>query len=296
MTEDAAEQTFRIFNLAEGIFWIVLGAGFFVTAGVRRRNVDLMSVTGLLFLAFGLSDFVEIQTGGWYKPWWMLTWKAANLAGLVGMYLLFRRRAWRECPDIVEKAEKEAPSRRLDQALLIGSSIVFSWLGMMVVHEFGHVLHLWLSGGRVDYVVLHPLTISYTHPAANPHPLFVAWGGAIWGCAVPLAAVVLVGRVAPSHVYLARFFAGFAVVVNGAYLAGDALLRGGDGRELVGYGTPPWLLIAIGISLIALGLWLWNGLGPSFGLGAAKGRVDRRAALGAAAGTALLIAAEVLLS
>lgn len=290
-----AENVFRRFNRAEGIFWIVLGLGFFVVMARRRQNLDLMTAAGLLFVAFGLSDFVEIQTGGWYKPWWLLAWKAANLAGFLVVYLSFRRRA-----TISEPAQHTPASSRIGgrfyQALLIVSTVGFSWLGMMVVHELGHVLHLWLSGGRVDYVVLHPLMLSYTHPAENPHPLFVAWGGALWGCLVPWGLLGVVRLVARPYAYLAAFFAGFCLIANGAYLAGDAFLQGGDGRELVQYGTPPWLLVVLGLPLVVLGLRLWNGLGPHFGLGSSRGTVDRFAALGTAAALAALVTVEIFLA
>ena len=68
---------------------------------------------------------------------------------------------------------------RFFQILLIGSSLALSWLGMMAVHELGHVVHLWVSGGTVEYVLLHPAQLSYTQPGENPHPLFVAAGGVL---------------------------------------------------------------------------------------------------------------------
>jgi len=181
---------------------------------------------------------------------------------------------------------------RFFQVLLITSAIGFSWLGMMVVHEFGHVLHLWLSGGTVDKVVLHPLAISRTDPGQNPHPLVVAWGGPIWGCLIPLATLLMVRSVARPYTYLARFFSGFCLIANGAYLAGDSFLRGGDARDLIAHGTPQWGLIAFGLPAVGLGLCLWNGLGPHFGLGQAQGRVDPRAALGVALAAAALAALE----
>jgi hypothetical protein len=184
---------------------------------------------------------------------------------------------------------------RCFQVLLITSTLGFSCLGMMAVHELGHVVHLWLSGGTVEKVVLHPLEISRTDPGENPHPLVVAWGGPVWGCLVPLVALLTAQRTARSHAYLARFFAGFCLVANGAYLAGDAFVRGGDGRELISHGTPPWALVACGLPTVALGLYLWNGLGPHFGLGEAAGRVDRRAALGMAVLLASLIVVELTL-
>jgi hypothetical protein len=87
-----ARRVFVIFNLCEGILWIGVAVGVAVVLAHKRRNPDLMLITGLLFLAFGISDFVEITTGGWYKPWWLLLWKGLCLTGFAAVYLLFRRR------------------------------------------------------------------------------------------------------------------------------------------------------------------------------------------------------------
>jgi hypothetical protein len=156
----------------------------------------------------------------------------------------------------------------------------------------GHVLHLIFTGGTVDYVVLHPLAISYTHPGKNPYPIVVAWGGAIWGCAIPMIVLGVVRLFARSWAYLPGFFAGFCLIANGAYLAGDAFVQGGDGRDLIAHGSPPWLLVLIGVAAIAGGLRLWNGLGPHFGLGPARGKVDRRAAVGTAVALVLILVWE----
>jgi hypothetical protein len=185
---------------------------------------------------------------------------------------------------------------RFFQALLIVPCLALSWLGMMAVHELGHVAHLWLSGGTVDYVLLHPLAISYTHPGRNPHPLFVASGGAIWGCGVPLGILGLVRRAVPSKAYLARFFAGFCLMADGAYLAADGFLQGGDARELIQHGTPPWLLVLLGVPCAAAGLRLWNGQGPSFGLGADLSQVNRRDAVAVALALLIVVAVELALS
>ena len=61
--------------------------------------------------------------------------------------------------------------KRVHQSTLIVSTLALSWFGMMVVHESGHVLGAWLTGGTVAKVVLHPLAISRTDLALNPQPL-----------------------------------------------------------------------------------------------------------------------------
>ncbi len=85
-------------------------------------------------------------------------------------------------------------------------------------------------------------------------------------------------------------------MANGAYLAADSFVRGGDARDLIQHGTPPWVLVVAGLPAVGLGLYLWNGLGPHFGLGPSKGRVDRRAAVAVTLALAILVGVELALS
>ncbi len=110
---------------------------------------------------------------------------------------------------------------RFFQALLIVSLAGLSWLSMMALHECGHVGHGWLSGAQLVRVALPPLGFSRTDLAANPHPLFVAWGGAVWGCLLPLVLLAAVRAGLPRYAYLAAWFAGFCLMANGAYLGAD---------------------------------------------------------------------------
>jgi len=185
---------------------------------------------------------------------------------------------------------------RLFQILLIFSTLAFSWLAMMAVHEAGHVLHTWFTGGTVEHVVLHPLAISRTDVHPNPRPLVVVWGGPIWGCLIPLAALAIVRLAAKSYTYLAAFFAGFCLIANGAYLAAGAFLPpgGDDGGVILQNDGARWQLIAFGLLTVPAGLYLWNGLGPHFGLGETKGNVDRRAAVAALLAFVLLVIVELV--
>jgi hypothetical protein len=185
---------------------------------------------------------------------------------------------------------------RCFQALLMSSTAGLSWLLMLAVHESGHMLQGWLGGAQLDRVHLPLLGFSQTDFAVNPHPLFVAWGGALWGSVLPLA-ILAAARcfVAKRRVYLLAWFAGFCLVANGAYLLGGAILNGGadDGGVILQHGGARWQLLGFGLIAVAAGLSLWNGLGPCFGLGPSRGRVDRKAAVGVT--IALLCAVFVLL-
>lgn len=179
------------------------------------------------------------------------------------------------------------------QCLLIVSTLLASWFGMMLVHELGHCLHALLSGGVVAHVALHPLVISRTDCSANPHPLFVAWGGPLWGSLIPLV-ILAISRLAHSSAwYVFRFFAGFCLIVNGVYIFEDAFFRAGDGGDMLRNGMPIWGMPAFGAGTASLGLYLWNGLGPYFGLGNAMGRVDRRTAVYTFCVLAIIVTVEV---
>ena len=167
---------------------------------------------------------------------------------------------------------------RLPQLVLIVSTLLGSWLGMQAVHELGHVLGAWLTGGHVERVVLYPLTISRTDVAPNPQPLVVVWSGPIVGATLPLLLWGLAAVTRLPGAFLLRFFSGFCLLANGLYIAVGSFERIGDSGEMLRNGSQPWQLWLFGAITAPAGLWLWHGQGPHFGLGPAKGHVIPRVA------------------
>jgi hypothetical protein len=186
--------------------------------------------------------------------------------------------------------------KRQHQVVLIVATLGSSWLAMQAVHEFGHIAAAVASGGQVARVVLHPAAISHTQYASNPHPLFVTWMGPVVGTVLPLVAAVLARRLRCRGWYIVQFFAGFCLIANGAYLAFGSLGEIGDAGDLVRHGAPVWLLWLYGVITIPLGLWMWNNLGPHFGLGSSAGRVDPVLAYVMLAGLLIVVALEVTIS
>ena len=169
--------------------------------------------------------------------------------------------------------------RRLLQAVLMFGAIGFCWYAMMAVHEAGHALTAALTGGKVTRIVVPLLGFSRTDLARNPHPLLVAWGGPVLGCILPLGLWGLLQLLRIRYAFLTRFFAGFCLLVNGVYIGAGSFTGVADAGVMLRQGSPRWLLGAFGAVAIAGGLLLWNGLGPCFGLGEARGQVDSRAAV-----------------
>lgn len=179
--------------------------------------------------------------------------------------------------------------RHLNLIVLSIAMLLASWMGMQTVHEFGHVLSARLTGGQVERVVLHPLTISRTDLAENPHPLAVAWGGPILGVLIPLIAFGVATSVGIAERLVLRFFAGFCLVVNGAYLGVGSFLRVGDAGDIVRHGSPIWTMWLFGVVCVSAGFWLWNGLGPHFGLGQDPHPISRRVVLEVVVACAVLL-------
>ena len=179
--------------------------------------------------------------------------------------------------------------KRVHQSVLIVATILASWFGMQAVHESGHVIGALVTSAEVKQVVLHPLTISRTDLGDNPHPLIVVWAGPAFGVVFPLFLWGLLAACSLPGKGVARFFAGFCLIANGAYIAVGSLDQVGDCKEMLRHGSDPWHLWAFGIVTVPAGFCLWHRLGPEFGLGTANGEVDARVAYGTATILVLLL-------
>ena len=81
------------FNYLEAIFWMLLAfwiwrkSRAFVSA--QLANARFASVVTFVF---GCSDLVEAQTGAWWRPVWLLIWKASCLVILVLCWRKYSKR------------------------------------------------------------------------------------------------------------------------------------------------------------------------------------------------------------
>lgn len=183
----------------------------------------------------------------------------------------------------------------LRHALLLIGITVAGWLGMQLVHEAGHVAGAWATGGRVVQVELKPWTISRTDVEPNPHPLFERWTGPIVGALLPVTAWLVALTFRRSWAYLLRFFAGFCLIANGAYLGVGAFWPVGDAADILRIEPSRWPLIAFGLPAITGGFALWHRLGAEFGLGPAAQSVNTRHVIDLWCVVALIVVLEIAL-
>jgi hypothetical protein len=166
---------------------------------------------------------------------------------------------------------------------------------MQVVHELGHVLLALATRAEVTKVALHPLIMSRTDLAENPHPLAVVWGGPLLGSVLPLIAFGFAFITRSPGIYLFRFFAGFCLVANGVYIGtGWLIANGADPGVMLENGSPTWLLVVFGLLTFPAGLYLWHRQGHHFGLAQANGNVSNLAAAISATLLVGLVAFELI--
>jgi len=82
-------------NIVEAVFWIVIGVVVFMQSragGAALRRIATRAA--IVFVVFGASDLVEVRTGAWYRPLWLLVIKAVCVALLV--HCLLQYLAWRK--------------------------------------------------------------------------------------------------------------------------------------------------------------------------------------------------------
>jgi hypothetical protein len=86
------EQIYVNGNYIEALIWFLFSMGFAVNAGKTsgRTRINRL-ITTLIFLLFGGSDIVEVQTGAWWSPWWLFVWKASCILSMVILFWVYLR-------------------------------------------------------------------------------------------------------------------------------------------------------------------------------------------------------------
>src|SRR5262245_19103785 len=120
--------------------------------------------------------------------------------------------------------------------VFLASLLGLCWLGMQAVHESGHILAAYATGGAVTGVDLHPLHISQTQVRPNPSPRLVIWAGPFLGSLFPLLAWGVTRLARLSGQKGLQFFAGFCLIANGVYLGTGLFDPVGDAFDLIQLG------------------------------------------------------------
>lgn len=94
-------------NLIEGCVWLAIAGVFLIQIARGRAWRGRLVVAAVSFAVFGVSDWVEITTGAWWRPWWLFAWKAACV--LTFGWLLVEYRRGKAAPADSRSAERDPP-------------------------------------------------------------------------------------------------------------------------------------------------------------------------------------------
>ncbi len=84
-----------LFNYLEALLWfsiamILLWRVLFGPTPPDKRGIALCASAA--FLLFGISDLIEVRTGAWWRPIWLLVLKAGCLLTLLGCAWLYQKK------------------------------------------------------------------------------------------------------------------------------------------------------------------------------------------------------------
>ena len=86
------QRAVDIFNGLEAALWMGLAVWLLLRSDPHTTAFRRAAWFFALF-AFGLSDVVEVYTGAFWRPWWLLVWKGACLTSIgLLIYSSSRRR------------------------------------------------------------------------------------------------------------------------------------------------------------------------------------------------------------
>ena len=91
-----------------------------------------------------------------------------------------------------------------------------------------------------------------------------------------------------------RFFAGFCLIANGAYLGVGSFAGIGDAGELLRLGMSVPMLWGFGLLVFPAGLLVWHGAGADFGFGHHAKAIDPAAPKLTAMLLVVIVAMELL--
>ncbi len=123
----------------------------------------------------------------------------------------------------------------------------------MFLHEMGHVLAGWASGGDFRYIDVYPFHFSTTILQPNPHPGLVIWSGLLMGWLLPLLTIPVWKLQWAAIGPTLKCWSAYCWLAFGAYLALAAGESLSDTGQLRTEGWPLALLISVGTTLAIIG-------------------------------------------
>ena len=81
-----------VFNSCEAVLWIGFGCALFIaTAKSALKQLNVLYVAAITFVVFGVSDIIEIYTGAWWQPLWLLIMKVSCIVSFILCFISYKQ-------------------------------------------------------------------------------------------------------------------------------------------------------------------------------------------------------------
>ena len=82
------------FNYIESVLWFIIAIGLLVHSlklGKSDASFKICLISSGAFVAFGVSDIIEAQTGAWWRPFSLLVLKAICVVTFVLCFFKYKK-------------------------------------------------------------------------------------------------------------------------------------------------------------------------------------------------------------
>ncbi|HZU86589.1 MAG TPA: M50 family metallopeptidase [Anaerolineaceae bacterium] len=154
--------------------------------------------------------------------------------------------------------------------IMLCGAINFGQLASTMLHEFGHAVVSWATGGTVYRIVLNHYDLSYASCTAQEGPAegMMLLGGAAFAVIVGLLLVGLGLEIRSPYLLPFTITGLLALFVNGVYYLGwrDPESNGDPARLIHDYGWPDWSITLLALFFLLMALVSLPRIAPLLGI------------------------------
>lgn len=141
------------------------------------------------------------------------------------------------------------------RGLLLLGSFAIAYNASEFLHELGHAIAAWMTGGWVSTIVVHPFNWSYCQAFSPKHLFFTAAGSVFSSVAGVLIFLSLIRWPTPRLLPL-LLIGPITLINNGDYLLIDLIVQSdGDACRLVALGISPFVIVPGAVLLLLSGFF-----------------------------------------
>jgi hypothetical protein len=167
----------------------------------------------------------------------------------------------------VSQSMEPSTERSLKSALMLFGSFAFGHNFSNIIHESGHALSTWASGGTNIHISLHPFDRPFVTAGTFQPSLLIASSGIVLETLLPLLLLLIIGPISSPYWMPLTMTLIMALLKDGVYLVFDTISQSrGDPTALARLGISKFLMIITGICMTCSGIAIAGVFSPLLGI------------------------------